>query len=373
MTAVTVSPIGSRREMDDFIRLPWRVYQGDRCWAPPIISQQKELLDKSRHPFHRHADVEYFLARQRGEVVGRIAATLNHRHNEFHQEKVGFFGFFECIASQKVASALIDAASAWLKGRGMTAMRGPANFSSNEEWGLLVEGFDRPPVLMMTYNPLYYLGLLEGAGLGKAKDLLAWYVDQNKVNKTQLRRLAERLGRKGQVTVRPINMKRFDAEVDLIKGLYNRAWSHNWGFVPMTDEEFHHMARQLKDLIMPDIVLIGYVKGEPAGFSLSLPDYNQATIHLNGHLGLWGLVKFLWYSRKIHFTRTLAMGVVPEHLHQGVDALLMLESFERGLRKGILEGELSWTLEDNKTINNTFLGFGLQVYKRYRVYEKVLT
>jgi len=371
--AVHISPVRSPRDLDDFIRLPWRVYRGDRCWVPPFISQMKELLDRSRHPFHRHADVEYFLARQDGHVVGRVAAILNHRHNEFHHENVGFFGFFECVESQDVATALINAAGAWLKERGAVAMRGPASFSSNEEFGLLIEGFERPPTIMMSYNPRYYAGLLEAAGLGKAKDLVAWYALQSAVNRTQLQRLVDRLNKNGEITVRPINLKRFNEEVELLHDLYNKAWSLNWGFVPMTKEEFVHMGRQLKDLVVPDIVLVGYVKGEPAGFALSLPDYNEAFIHMNGRMGPLEIIKFLWYSRKIHFCRTIALGVAPAYQRRGLDALLILESFDRGLRKGILGGELSWVLEDNKRMNNTFVSFGLQVYKRYRVYERALS
>ncbi|MDO8532041.1 MAG: N-acetyltransferase [Dehalococcoidia bacterium] len=371
--AVQVSPVRSSRDLDDFIRLPWRIYRGDRCWVPPLIPRQKELLDRSRHPFHRHAEVEYFLASQDGQVVGRVAAILNHRHNEFHHENVGFFGFFECVESEQVAVALLQAAGAWLRERGAVAMRGPASFSSNEEWGLLIEGFERPPTIMMSYNPRYYASLLEGAGLAKIKDLVAWHSNLETANKTQLRRLTDRLARSGDITVRPINMKRFNEEVKLLHGLYNKAWSLNWGFVPMTEEEFFHMARQLKDLVMPDIILVGYVKGEPAGFSLSLLDYNQAFIHMNGRMGLLEIIKFLWHSRKIRFTRAVALGVAPAYQRKGLDALLMLDSFNRAMRKGITEGEISWVLEDNMRMNNTCVSFGLKVYKRYRVYERALS
>ncbi|HEV2130802.1 MAG TPA: hypothetical protein VGR27_06855, partial [Longimicrobiaceae bacterium] len=238
-----------------FIRVAWRQNARDPMWVPPLLLAQKTLLDRNKHPFHQHADVAYFLAEKDGEAVGRIAAIVNHLHNEFHEEKTGFFGFFESDDDPQIAQALLDAAAAWLRERGMERMRGPANFSSNEEWGLLVEGFDTPPTVMMAHNPPCYARLIEAAGLEKVKDLLAYWLDEPNPPERVVKGF-ERIMRRSGLTIRSLDMSRFREEVDTIKAIYNDAWQRRWGFVPMTDAEFEHMAKEMKPVVDPHLCLI---------------------------------------------------------------------------------------------------------------------
>lgn len=371
--APTVQPVTTPAEREVFLRLLWRLYRGDPHWVPPLLFQQRALLDPAQHPFHQHATVQLFLAYEGPDPVGRIAAIVNQQHIAVHQEAVGFFGFFETVPSVAVAQALLQAAADWLRAQGMVAMRGPVNPSTNDECGLLVEGFDRPPVFMMPYNPPSYPALLEACGLRKAKDLYAYYIHRDWVDLQRYQRLADRLRERAGVVVRPGQMARFEAELMLIKQVYNRAWERNWGFVPMTDAEFAYLARALKPLVVPELVQIALVGEEPAGFALVLPDYNQVIRHLNGRLGLLGLLKFLWYRRRISTIRVMALGVVPEHRKKGIEALMILHAWEQAHRRGYQDAEVSWILEDNHLMNNTIRNLGCRHYKTYRIYEQPLT
>jgi hypothetical protein len=366
---VVIQPVISRGQRRAFIKLPWRIYRDDPHWVPPLISQLKETLDPHKNPFYDHADVQLFLA-DRGDIpVGRIAAVVNHAHNEFHDERTGFFGFFECVNDEQVSAKLLDAAREWLRQRGMTILRGPANFSSNDEWGLLVQGFDISPVLMMPYNPPYYPELLERCGLAKTKDLYAYRMRIEEGLPDRLRRMASRIEQRESLTIRPIEMKDFDNELKRIKAIYNNAWSKNWGFVPMTDAEFDHLAKQLKPLVVPELVLLAEVKGRPAGFSLTLPDYNQALKHLNGRLFPFGIFKLLWYSRKIDHPRILVMGVTHEYQRRGIDTVFYVRTWDAGKKRGYTWGEMSWILEDNEMMKRAMELMGGKVYKTYRIYE----
>ncbi len=368
---LVVAPVRGRRDRKEFLHFPWKIYAGDPNWVPPLLHDVKTLLDRSKHPFHRHADVEYFLARRAGEVVGRIAAVVNHAHNEFHGDHLGFFGFFEAVDDVDVARALLDAAGAWLRERGMDAVRGPANFSSNEEMGLLVDGFDGPPVIMMTYNPPYYADLIEAAGYAKAKDLLAYRIDSIG---PQPRLVAgvERLAARRGLTVRVADMKRFDEEVAVMEAIYNQAWERNWGFVPMTHEEFTFLAKQLKPVANPDFILIAEAEGEPIAFGIGLPDFNYALHRINGRLLPFGLPKLLWYSRKIDWVRVITLGIKPGYRRTGVDAMLYLEMFRNAPKHGIRGGECSWILEDNWEMRHALERMGAVVYRTYRMYDKGL-
>lgn len=371
--AVTVRPVDGRADLDRFIRLPWRIYANDPVWVPPLLSDLKTVLDRRRHPFHQHADVEYFLAWRGDEVVGRIAAIVNHRHNEFHGEKTGFFGFFECIDDGDVARALLETAEAWLRERGMERVYGPESFSTNEEsgLGLLVDGFDKPPVIMMAHTPPYYPRLVEGAGYVKAKDLLAYWLDDQRPPE-RLVRGVERLRQAERVKLRTLNLKDFAGEVARIKDIYNSAWERNWGFVPMTDAEFDHLARQLRPVVNPRLCAIAEVDGEPVGFALALPDFNQALKHVNGRLFPFGIFKLLWYRRKIDTLRVLTLGLKPGYRNKGIDAMLYLHIFREGVAAGFKQAECSWILEDNWDMRRGLERMGARVYKTYRIYEKTL-
>jgi hypothetical protein len=366
---VQIQPVTSRGQLRTFIRLPWKIYRDDPHWVPPLIRQLKETFDSRKNPFYDHANVRLFLAQRGDRTVGRVAAVTNHAHNQFHEERTGFFGFFECVNDEVVAQKLLDAARDWLREQGLDTLRGPANFSSNDEWGMLIQGFDSSPVLMMPYNPPYYPELMEPFGLAKAKDLYAYRISKEGGIPERLRRMAAKIEQKEGLTIRPIDMKDFANELNRIKEVYNNAWSKNWGFVPMTDAEFDHLAKQLKPLIIPELVLMAEVNGQPAGFSLTLPDYNQALKKVNGRLFPFGLFKLLWYSRKIDAARIMVMGVVHKYQKRGIDAIFYINTYDAGTARGYTWGEMSWVLEDNEMMNRAIEMLGGKIYKTYRIYE----
>lgn len=362
-----------RDAVEAFIRYPWSVYEGDDLWVPPLLADMRTMLDPAAHPFHRHSDVQLFLALRDGRPVGRVAAIHNRRHVGFHEEPVGFYGFFECERSARTAGALLDAAARWLRDRGLETMRGPASFSTNEEAGLLVEGFDRSPCVMMPYNPPWYEELILGQGFRESKTLLAYWHDDPEPPDYLLR--AEKLLRRRypELGVRPLRMGDFWREVERIHDIYNAAWSGNWGFVPMTDEEFRHLARDLKHAVDPELaLLVEDGDGTPVAFSLSLPDVNQALKHADGRLFPFGLPKILWHGRKIDTVRVITLGIVEGYRGKGIDALLYLETFRRGGARGYHRGEFSWILEDNEAMRRPLEKFGARVYKRYRLYDRAL-
>jgi len=367
---ITVAPVRSRAERRAFIELPYRLYRGDPCWVPPLRSEVAELLDPRRHPFHRHAEVELFLAR-RGRVVGRIAAIKNDLHIQVHNEPVGFFGFFECENDPETAALLLDAAGAWLRERGLSIMRGPASFSSNEEWGMLVQGFGIPPVIMMPYNPPWYPELLEQLGFRKAKDLLAYYRGHAQ-EPERLARMAEVLARRHRIVVRPLEKRRYWHEVERIIAIYNSAWERNWGFVPMTDDEVRHLAKKMKRVLDPDLVAFAEVDGATAGFTLGIPDLNRALKHAGGRLWPFGWLKILWHSRGIDTFRVLTLGVLEPYRRTGAAEMMYLYLIRTGPRKGITKGEFSWILEDNAAMRTALENLDAHVYKVYRLYDRAI-
>ncbi len=372
---VEIKPVETRAERRSFVRFPWRIYPGRYpAWVPPLLVEEYKRIDPKKNPFFAHGAVQLFLAFKEGGVAGRIAAIENKIHNEFHGDKVGFFGLFESVEDQEVADGLFDAAAEWVSGRGLDTLRGPTNFSTNDESGLLIDDFDSAPYVMMTYNPPYYVDLLEGWGLRKAKDLLAYQVKREEFDQprfAKLQQLIERFGR--DITVRSVRMDRFEEEVALVRKLYNAAWERNWGFVPMTDAEVDHMARQLKPIVDPDLALIGEVEGEPIGFALALPDVNQAIRHANGRLFPFGLIKFLWHMRRVNQLRIITLGIVAEYRGGPMAPMFYLEIFKRGSRKGFTVAESSWILEDNQPMRLGVEKMGFKPYKTYRLYDKALS
>jgi hypothetical protein len=367
-----VEEVRNKQELMTFIRFPWKIYQGDRYWVPPLIKDQIQKFSPT-HPFLSHAEMILFLASRTGEIVGRIAGIIDHHYVEFHQEKVGFFGFFESIHDREVAEVLLSKVGNWLKERGMEKMIGPMNPSTNDECGLLVDGFESSPCLMMPYNPSYYSSLLEGFGLKKAMDLYAYFVEQSTFFKDRLPRITERLVKKEpKLRVRPINLRHMDEELKIIKDIYNHAWSKNWGFVPLTDAEIDDLAKQLKPLLVPDLVLFVYWEDEPVGFSVSLPDYNEVLKRLNGKLGLLGILKFFYFSRKINTVRVMLLGVKHAFQKRGVEGLLYIETFRRGTGKGYFQAECSWILENNILMQRGIEAMGGKRYKTYRIFEMPL-
>jgi hypothetical protein len=359
--------------MRQFIRLPWKIYREDPYWVPPLLLDMKNLLDRAKYPFFLHSSADFFLARRNGEWVGRIAAILNNNHNSFQNERTAFWGFFESVNDQEVASALLEQAAQWGRVRGMLRLRGPMNYSTNETAGLLIEGFDSSPCIMMPHNPPYYVNLVEGSGFAKAMDLYAWFLLTEKGLSPKILRVGERVLKDQDIRVRSINMKKFWSDVEIIKGIYNDAWSTNWGFVPMTDAEFEHLAKDLKMVVDPRVLLIAEKDGEPVAFSLALPDVNLALKKINGRLFPFGLPLLLYHARRVRQVRVLALGISKKVQNwNGLGAALYYESFRRGVDAGYRSCEFSWTLENNDLINRSMQLFGAHIYKKYRIYEKAL-
>lgn len=375
--SVEITEVVSRRDRDDFLVLPWTIYAGDPHWVPPLLFERKAFINRRKHPFYRHGDARLFLARSGGATVGRILAADDPRFNRQHGTNVGTFGMFESIDDPSVAHALLDQAAAWLRERGRTAIEGPIDYSTNYACGLLVEGFDTPPRLMMNHNPPYYERLLTSWGLVKAKDLYAWWfntaAEANRI--AEWRPRVERLAARSGVHIRPIDRRRLAGELEICQRIYNESWRDNWGFVSMSAAEVEDMAKLMSHLADPNLVLLAEIAGNPVGFSITLPDYNEAIRPLNGRLTRFGLPIGLWRLfrnlRRIKTGRLLALGVVPGHRRRGVAELLVLQSFDYAHQQLAYTGaELSWTLEDNHLINRSIETVGSVRYKTYRVYER---
>ena len=369
---MTLVEVRTPAQLDAFVNLPWKLYAEDHNWVPPLKKEVKKLLDHVHHPFWQHAHGTLFLAEQGGEPVGRISAQVDDNYNSLWKEKLGSFGFFECIEDQPVADALFSAATDWVRARGMNVLRGPMSPSSNDEWGLLVKGFDRPPVVMMPYNPPYYRRLVETAGFHKAKDLLAFMRYAVKPIPDRFLDLARKLKENRHISVRPVNLKDIGREMPIVKELYNESWQKNWGFSPMTDAEMDLMAEQLKTFAVPEMILLAFYDDEPAGLAITLPDINQLLRRLNGKLGLVGMLKFLYYRRRIKGSRALVFGFKERYRRLGLPVLLFHETAQYMQSKGYRWCELSWNLEDNRLINDFDRELGGKVYKRYRVFEKAV-
>jgi GNAT superfamily N-acetyltransferase len=316
---VEIIPVTGKRDLQTFLHLPYRIYRGDPYWVPPLLFEQRQLLT-GQHPFFENSEIRLFLASKGGEVVGRIAAILDHQFLETHQEPYGFFGFFECLDDAAVTEGLLGAAGEFLKGKGMWAIRGPVNPSMNAPCGLLIEGFTSAPAFLMPYNPVTYQDLLERAGCRKAKDLLAYTLQIWTEPPPKVLRAAEEARRRG-IRVRPVVRKNLGEEIQIFRELFNAAWERNWGFTPMTQAEAQWMAKHLKPLILPSLTLIAEAEGSPVGFLMLLPDYNQALKHLKGRLGPLGLLKFVWYRRRIRDVRLLLLGIKPEYRGKGIDGI----------------------------------------------------
>ena len=364
---IEVLPADDKKTFKEFLHFPFQLYTKDSLWVPPLLRDIKEQFSP-RNPFFKHAEVTPFIAHFHGNVVGRIAAIYNEAHIQFHREKAGFFGFFECIDENAVAKALIDRVKHWLRSKGISLLLGPMNFSSNEEWGLLVQGYDHSPSLMMPYNLPYYQSLLEVCGFTKAKDLFAYELDIPEKLPEKTYRVAS-IAEKQGVTVRPVNIKDFQREMSVFKSVYNSAWEKNWGFVPMTDEEIEYMAKKLKTIIVPELALIAECNGKAIGFMMCLPDFNYVLKKLNGRLFPFGVLKALWYSRKIKNLRLLLLGITQGYRRRGVDALLFTEALKASKGKGYKKVEFSWILEDNYPAKRIIETMNGRLYKIYRIYE----
>jgi hypothetical protein len=372
MANIEVSPVQGRKDVNEFIELPWKIYADNPNWVPPLKAQVRRLLDTGRHPFWLFSERALFLARRGNEVVGRIAAIVDGNHNRFHHERMGIWGFFECVDDRDAARALFSAAEEWVRGRGMDFLRGPLNPSTNYEIGLLVEGFQYAPTIMMAYNPPYYASLVEAQGCEKEKDLIALLVEENDRSSQRVERLARRIMRKGNIHIRTLNPKDMKNEVALINEIYRESWSENWGFVPMTDHEVGEMAKNLARIADPDLVFFLSYNDDPAGVALVVPDVNPLLKRLNGKIGLAGLVKIALYRKEVNGLRGMLFGVRKCYQKLGLPLVAFDYMNRTGRRKNYRYLELGWNLEDNSSINQFDREVGGKVLKRYRIYRKNL-
>lgn len=366
---MTVIEAKSQREIEEFIGFPFSLYRDDPFYSPELIRDQREHLS-DKNPFFRHSKVKYFLIKAGGETLGRVASIVNLLHNEYHMEKTGFFGFYESVDSREAASGLLGAVSEDLRYAGMERMRGPMNFSTNEQCGFLVEGFDTPPMLLTPYNPAYYSVLMSDCGLEKVKDLLAYIRTLPEELPDKVMRVAEIAERRG-IRVREVQKKRFIEELMVFKEIYNRAWAENWGFVPMTDEELKYMGRRLKPVVVTRLTLIAEKDGEPVGFLGLLPDFNLVLRSMKGRLTPSSILRAFLNYKKMRDLRLLLLGVTPFYRRRGVDALMFREAFK--YIKGRYDRvEFSWILEYNEPTKRLVEMIEGTEYKRYRIYEKAL-
>jgi hypothetical protein len=376
--SVSIEPISrSKRDLSRFFDVADRIYSGDPNWVPPLRDDVAKVFSE-KNPFFEHAEIQLFVARRAGADAGRIAAILDWHHNEFHGEKTAFFGFFESVDDPEVSNALLETAARWARERGMEVLRGPANPSLNDEAGLLVEGFDRPPVLMMTYNPRYYIRLIEDAGFAKAKDLLAYWFEIGPEPMAHFVRINERFRkRSADILVRKVTKKSLKADLPRIREVYNDAWEKNWGFVPMTPAEMDFMAARLKPLLDENFLYLGEAKKpdgtlEPVAFMLSLPDYNTAIQPLGGRLLPFGWLKFLLNLKKIRTLRVVTLGLKKDYRMRGIQSIMFEQGLRASMNRGITGVEVSWMLEDNDLVLRSVRLWGGKHYKTYRIYDKAI-
>jgi len=368
-----VREVSGRWEMRDFLRLPWRIYQHDAAWVPPLLAERRLFVNRRRHPFFRHGDAAFLVVRRGNEIVGRASVSDDPRYNQHHGVNQGCVGLFECHDDAEAAHALFNAAAEWLRRRGRDAIVGPIDYSTNYTCGLLIDGFDTPPRVMMNHHPPYYQALWESWGFQRAKDLYSWWFDDsiNMISawKDKAKRLEDRCG----ATIRTFRLNDFAGDVQRCLNVYNEAWQNNWGAVPMTDAESLHLARTLRQLADPNLLLIAEAGGKPVGFCLTLPDFNEAMRPLNGRLFPLGWLHFKRNLKRIRTARVLTCGVVEAFRRRGITDLMILKTLDYGkYALNFKAAELGWTLEDNTMINRTIQAVGGQRYKTNRIFERAL-
>jgi hypothetical protein len=372
---LTITPVETKKQREEWLRQPWRLYRDDPAWVPNLLMLQREVIDPKKNPFFEHGEVQLFLAHRDGAPVGRISAAIDRDHNEQHGEKTGFFGFFECEDDAEAAKLLLEAAETWTREHGMDRCRGPMSFSINEEVGLQVEGLDQPAMIAMPQALAYYGSLIESAGYEKAMDLFAYRWDVQPTPE-RMQQAVERTRAVPGLTVRHIRMNKLRQEVDVLLDIYNDTWSENWGYVRVTRAEAAKMVADLRLIADKRVVLIAEVDGEPAGMVVGLPNLYEAIRDFKGFIDPWKALKLIW-RLKLRGTksgRILLFGVKKKfrtrELH-GLPFLLLQELYEAA--KGRYEWcEESWVLENNARLNTIMPYWGAYVYKRYRIYEKPL-
>ncbi len=375
--AVEIQSVKNAKDLKQFIHFPWKIYRGVygryENWVPPLLVGEKELFDEKKNPFFQHALMENFLAYKDGKEVGRISAIIDDNFVQFHNDKAGFFGFFESIDDSDVALALLSTAESWVKERGMERIIGPMDPSTNHMLGTLIDSFDEPPIVQMNYNPPYYPALLDFAGYGTERNLLCYRMTKETLELSEkIERVTELAKKRGKLSIRTINMKQFNSEVELIRDLYNAAWEKNWGFVPWTREEFDAMAEELKLIARPELVFLVFAGEKLVGVSIPLPNINEILINMNGRLFPVGIFKLLAGKNKTKMMRVAILGVHPDYQNKGIDAIFTYETYKTGVELGFFGAEFSWILEDNFALRNMLEAWGTEMYRTYRVYKKQL-
>ncbi len=365
----------SRRDVKRFLAVSYGIYANDPLWVAPLLMDLEKVFTDA-NPLFEHATMQLWVARRNGGDLGRIAGLVDHHYNRSAKEPAAFFGFFECVNDAAVSRRLFEAVSHWGHQAGQTRLLGPMNPTTNDECGLLVEGFDSSPVFMMTYNPRYYAGLVEAQGFRKAKDLLAFHIDLATLPMDRLRRIAAKVkARCPGLAFRPITRKTLAQDLIKVKEVYNAAWQDNWGFVPMTDAEMDFLAARLKPLLTEGLIWLAEAGPEPAGFLLALPDFNMALKPLKGRLltpKLLGFIPYLLGWKCPPRTRVLILGVKNQFRAKGIESAMLIEGLNVGIKLGVRESEASWILEDNVMMCRILEAIGGRVYKRYRIYERII-
>jgi hypothetical protein len=373
MADINIITVERESELKDFIDLPWKIYAAYPRWVPPLKKEVGRLLDTARHPFWESSERILFLARRGCQTIGRIAGIIDRHYNQFHGEKMGIWGFFECADDQEAAAALFSSVETWVRQKEMTFLRGPLNPSTNYEVGLLIEGFDYPPALMMPYNPPYYPGLVESCGFAKEKDLLAFLIDGDYRLPEWMDSLAGRLARKKGIHIKHLNPKDADAEFALIREIYNDSWSSNWGFVPLSHNEIRDIQKNVMKFADPELAFFIYYENQPAAVCVIFPDMNPLLKRLNGRIGVMGLLKAILYRREIKGMRLLIFGIRDKYRQMGIPILAFHHIYEIARKKKKYRYlELGWTLEDNESINSLIEESGAKAYKKYRIFRKSL-
>jgi len=371
MTNLVIKPVETRREWKQFLMLPWQLYRDDPNWVPPLRRNQEEMVGYRKHPFYLENEIQTFLALRDGKPCGRIAAILNHDHNRYYNEKRGFFGFFESIDDQEVATRLFDAVREWLAQRDIRAIRGPCNPSLNYELGLLIDGFDTPPTFMMTYNPPYYERLVEACGYRKTQDMYAYWGHMDMIAKLdkKLWFITAEAMRRYNITVRPLDKSRLKDEVRSFLRIYNQSLVRTWGYVPMSDAEVDHMADGLKFLLAPEMTTAAEIDGKPIAACFGILDYNPRVKAIDGRLFPFGFIRLLWNRHAIKKVRIVSANVLPEYQMMGVGVVLLDRILKDSIAWGIEEGEFSWVLESNHLSSKTLERGGAERQKTYRLYD----
>jgi len=376
MTANTVEIVSLPRNPKNvlrFLEVSYGIYAEDPHWVAPLLMDLKKVFT-AENPLLQHAEIALWIATRDGRDVGRMAGIIDQAHNRAQKDQAAFFGFFECVNDAEVSRLLFKSVFDWAKSKGMKRILGPMNPTTNDECGLLVDGFDSSPVFMMTYNPRYYIDLVNAEGFRKAKDLLAYQMEIAKCPFDRLSRIAEATRRRiPEVTFTPIRRKTLARDLGKVKEVYNAAWQDNWGFVPMTDEEIDFMAERLKPLLLENLLWVAETKTEAVGFLLALPDFNAALKPLRGRLmtpKLFGFLPYVLGWKQPEWCRCITLGVKEKFRNRGIEAVMLTEGFKGTFKAGFKHAEASWILEDNVMMCRLLETFGATVYKTYRLYER---